>query len=127
MPAKTASGGGPIVWTLAIVYLVAVLAVASRPAEDRTDQLVGEVRQLDFRARRMVLAVPYQVRPVVVTVHSDTTFLRTDFSPARPTDAHTISLREIAVGDRLTVKGALSGDRTSLSARQVLLLPRRRV
>ncbi len=119
------ASGSTAVWLLASGYLLVSLAMGTRPARGRSDELVGEVMQLNLRSRQLQLKVPNQPQLVMVTVHPDTTVVLSAGN-RHPGEGTALSLREIAVGDRLSVSGSLSPDRSRFDARQVLLIPRKR-
>ena len=115
---------GGIVWLLAGLALA--LPADGLPQADpsrKADSVIGEVTARDLVARRLTLK-PDAGDAVEVTLQEHATVLRT--KPGAPTlaDSTPVPLEQIVVGDRVLARGALSDDRGSLAARQVVVMTR---
>ena len=115
---------------LGLVWLLAGLALAL-PATGRSqaepprkaDSVIGEVAARDLVAHRLTLK-PDGGGPVEVTVQERATILRTRPGAPSLADATPVPLEEIVVGDRVLARGALSDDKGSLAARQLVVMTR---
>ena len=115
---------GRVVWLLAGLALP-VPVTGRSPADPprKADSVIGEVAARDLVARRLTLK-PDAGGSVEVTVQERATILRT--KPGAPTlaDATRVPLEEVVVGDRVLARGALSDDKGSLAARQLVVMTR---
>jgi len=89
----------------------------------KADSVIGEVAALDSTARRLTLK-PDAGGSVEVAIEEGAAILRA--KPGAPTlaDATPVPLEEIVVGDRVLARGALSEDKASLAARQLVVMSR---
>jgi hypothetical protein len=89
----------------------------------KADSVIGEVAALDSAARRLTLK-PDAGGSVEVAIEEGAAILRA--KPGAPTlaDATPVPLEEIVVGDRVLARGALSEDKASLAARQLVVMSR---
>ena len=104
-----------------------VLSLASvlhgQGTEKKPDYLVGEASAVDPAARRLTVKADNGAS-VLVTVAEGAALVRTKPGATTLTDASPLGLEQIAQGDRVMVRGVLSGDKGSLVARQVVLMTR---
>ncbi len=91
--------------------------------ERKPDHLVGEATAVDSAARRLTVKSD-NGGSVLVTVPEGAALLRTKPGATTLADATPLGLEQIAPGDRVMVRGAFSGDKESLVARQVVLMTR---
>jgi hypothetical protein len=104
-----------------------VLSLASvlhgQGTEKKPDYLVGEATAVDAAARRLTVKAD-NGGSVLVTVAEGAALVRTKPGATTLADASPLGLEQIAQGDRVMVRGVLSGDKGSLVARQVVLMTR---
>ena len=105
--------------------LVLILAspLHGQGADKKPDYLVGEATAVDAAARSLTVKSD-SGGSVLVTVPEGAALLRTKPGATTLADATPLSLEQIAQGDRVMVRGVLSGDKGSLVARQVVLMTR---
>jgi hypothetical protein len=105
--------------------LVLILAspLHGQGADKKPDYLVGEATAVDAAARRLTVKSD-RGGSVRVTVPEGAALLRTRPGATTLADATPLGLEQIAQGDRVMVRGALSVDKGSLVARQVVLMTR---
>jgi hypothetical protein len=105
--------------------LVLILAspLHAQGAEKKPDYLVGEATAVDSAARSLTVKSD-SGGSVLVTVPEGAALLRTKPGATTLADATPLGLEQIAQGDRVMVRGAFSGDKGSLVARQVVLMTR---
>jgi hypothetical protein len=106
--------------------LIVALLPAAHPQADsprKADSIIGEVAEADFGARRLTLKVDAG-GTVEVTVQEGATVLRAKPGAPSLADATPVPLEQIAAGDRVLARGALSKGKRSLAARQLVLMTR---
>jgi hypothetical protein len=105
--------------------LVLILAspLHGQGADKKPDYLVGEATAVDAAARSLTVKSD-SGGSVLVTVPEGAALLRTKPGATTLADATPLGLEQIAQGDRVMVRGVLSGDKGSLVARQVVLMTR---
>jgi hypothetical protein len=105
--------------------LVLILAspLHGQGADKKPDYLVGEATAVDAAARSLTVKSD-SGGSVLVTVPEGAVLLRTKPGATTLADATPLGLEQIAQGDRVMVRGVLSGDKGSLVARQVVLMTR---
>lgn len=92
----------------------------SAPAR-KTDAVIGEVTSVDAPSRRLIVKIDAG-GTIDVALQEDAALLRAKPGAAALTDATPLAFAEIAIGDRVLARGALSEDRASLAARQVVVM-----
>jgi len=115
---------GRVVWLLAGLALA--LPASGRPQATpprKADSLIGEVAALDAPARRLTLK-PDAGGSVEVAIEEHAAILRTKPGVSTLADATPVPLEEVLVGDRVLARGALSQDKASLTARQLVVMTR---
>ena len=90
-------------------------------AETKVDSLIGEVTTVDAAARRLTLKAD-NGNTVEVPVGEGASVLRAKPGAKSLAEAAPSTLEEVAVGDRVLVRGARSADGASLAARQVVVM-----
>jgi hypothetical protein len=101
--------------------LVWVGALSAQAAESKVDSLIGEVTTVETSARRFSLKAD-NGNTVAVSVAEGASVLRAKPGAKSLTEAAASTLEEVAVGDRVLVRGNRSADGTSLAARQVVVM-----
>jgi hypothetical protein len=96
-------------------------AFVAQGAEPKADSLIGEVTAVDAASRRLVLKADGG-NTVAVPVAEGASVLRAKPGAKSLAEAAVAALEEIAVGDRVLVRGARSADGASLAARQVVVM-----
>jgi hypothetical protein len=92
-------------------------------ASAKVPRIVGEVTSIDAARREIGLKTDSGER-VVVKTDERTSFLRTQPGARDLSGASPLTLGEVAVGDRLVARGTLAEDKTTLIARQVVVMSR---
>jgi len=106
-----------------VLVLLAAASARTLGAQDKAkDYVVGEAVAVDAASRRLTVK-PDAGEPVVVTVDEHAVLLRAQPGAKSLAGASPLELPQIAAGDRVMVRGALSEDRTLL-ARQVVVMTR---
>jgi hypothetical protein len=90
-----------------------------QPAQRKADSLVGEVTAI---AGRQLTLRPDNGDAVTVAIDEKASLLRAKPGATNLAEASPLALEELAVGDRVLVRGRLSDDKTSLAARQVVVM-----
>jgi hypothetical protein len=90
-------------------------------AEPRTEPLIGEVVAVDAASRRLTLKAE-DGKSVEVSVAEGAPILKAKPGARSLADATATSLREIAVADRVLVRGVWSADGTSLVAQRLVVM-----
>jgi hypothetical protein len=102
--------------------LLSLAASASAQTTPRkADSVVGEVTAI---ADRQLTLKPDAGGTVLVAIGDGASLLRAKPGATNLTDASPLALEELAVGDRVLVRGRLSDDKGSLAARQVVVMTR---
>ncbi|HXB54760.1 MAG TPA: hypothetical protein VN461_08260 [Vicinamibacteria bacterium] len=105
------------------LFFILASPLLGQGTERKPDYLVGEATAVDSAARRLTVKSD-SGGSVLVTVPEGAAILRTKPGATTLADATPLGLEQIAQGDRVMVRGALSGDKESLVARQVVLMTR---
>jgi hypothetical protein len=129
IPPRPARAPGP--WarealrTSGVVLGALVLAAVLRAQapEAKAKPVIGEVTAVETAARRLTLKADTG-SSVVVTLPEGAAVLRAQPGAKSLAEATPTSLDAVAVGDRLLVRGALSEDGATLTARQVVVMAR---
>ena len=102
--------------------LLSLSALASAQTTPRkADSVVGEVTAI---ADRQLTLKPDAGGTVLVAIGDGASLLRAKPGATSLSDASPLGLEELAVGDRVLVRGRLSDDKGSLAARQVVVMTR---
>jgi hypothetical protein len=99
--------------------------IAAQPAAAQ-EQFSGEVTAIDS-AGKQVTIVTTKGETATVQISGDTSCKRVPPGATTMSQAVQISFQDIAVGDRLLAAGAISADRKSVAARQILIVARSEV
>ncbi len=104
-----------------VAPLLLILSVwaSAQTAPRKADSVVGEVTAIDHR---QLTLKPDTGGAVVITIGEGASLLRAQPGATSLTDASPVSLEELALGDRVLVRGRLSDDKTTLAARQVVVM-----
>jgi len=94
-------------------------AVPSRP--QRVDSVLGDVTSLGPASGQFTLHMDIGETIIVVTTDK-TTYLRAQPGAKDLAGATTIAFSDIAVGDRVLARGALSQDRQQVATRQIIVM-----
>jgi hypothetical protein len=108
-------------WAGLLLFLAPVLH--GQGTEKKPDYLVGETTAVDPAARRLTVKAD-SGGSILVMVLEGAALLRTKPGATTLADATPLALEQIALGDRVMARGAFSGDKGSLVARQVVLMTR---
>jgi hypothetical protein len=107
-----------------VLGALAVAAVLRAQApESKGKPVIGEVTAVEPAALRLTVKADDGFT-VVVTLPEGATILQAKPGAKSLAEATPTSLEAVAVGDRLMVRGALSGDGATLTARQVVVMAR---
>jgi hypothetical protein len=106
---------------VAPLLLISSLWASAQTPPRKADSVVGEVTAID---QRQVTLKPDTGGTVVVSISDGASLLRAQPGATSLTDASPLALEELAVGDRVLVRGRLSEDKASLAARQVVVMTR---
>jgi len=107
---------------LAVLVLAAGSVRAQAPAR-KVDSVLGEVTSADPAARRFVLKTDAGAA-VEVRLQDGATFLRAKPGASTLADATPVAPEDVAVGDRVLARGAMSEDKSSIVARQLVVMTR---
>jgi hypothetical protein len=104
----------------AAVWVGSLLAQAAEP---RVDSWIGEVTAVEASSRRLTVKAD-NGDTLAIAVAEGASVLRATPGAKSLAEATASSLEEIAVGDRVLVRGARSEDGATLAARQVVVMAR---
>lgn len=111
-------------------WLIAALLVSPAPATQapveaprKADSVIGEVAAVDAGGRRITVKSESGAT-VEVRADDKTAFLKARPGSSSLNDATPVHLEDVAVGDRVLARGRLAEDKSSLAARQVVVMTR---
>jgi hypothetical protein len=108
------------------ILLTALAFSASARAQApsrKTDSVLGEVTSADVAARHLVIKTDAGTA-VDVRLQDGAAFLRAKPGASTLADATPMPAEEIAVGDRVLARGTLGDDKSSIAARQIVVMTR---
>jgi len=103
---------------LAAFPLLATMASGQAP---KLDRVIGEVTAIDANTNRITVK-PDSGAAVTATVDEKTRYLRVPPGEKDLKNAATITLDDVALGDRAFVRGHLSGDQKSIAAVALIIM-----
>jgi hypothetical protein len=117
-------GPGILMIVLALhIWAVTASAFVSPPvvAGIFQESVIGEVTAIDI-AEKLVKVRKDGGEIILVATHESTSYLRVPPGEKSLDKASKIALTDIGVGDRIFARGAMSGDKTSMVASQIIMM-----